>query len=187
MANNASIRLGALFVSFTIFLVIGSGCSTAPATDTERKLLVDDSVSVLRQMKSEDATLVKFLSTSRGYVVYPEASKGGLLVGGAYGRGVVFDAKGNFVGYADLSQATVGLQAGGQSFNELIVFESDKDFDRFVGGKLTLAVNASAVVLKAGAAKSARYTDGVAVFTSPTGGLMLEAAVGGQQFTYLPK
>jgi lipid-binding SYLF domain-containing protein len=99
----------------------------------------------------------------------------------------VFDAKGNFVGYADLSQATVGLQAGGQSFNELIVFESDKDFDRFVGGKLALAVNASAVVLKAGAAKSARYTDGVAVFTSPTGGLMLEAAVGGQQFTYLPK
>ena len=91
------------------------------------------------------------------------------------------------IGYSDISQATIGLQAGGQSFSEMLVFESKADLDRFTAGKMSFAANASAVALKSGKAASTRYTDGVAIFVKPIGGLMGEAAVGGQQFTFQPK
>jgi lipid-binding SYLF domain-containing protein len=169
-----------------ILLALTAGCATAPATTSERSALVDESASSLRQMKLADASLAGFLGKSYGYVIFPNVGKGGFIAGGAYGRGTVYE-KGQFVGYADLSQATVGLQAGGQSYSELIAFESQRDFDRFIGGRLTFAANLSAVALQSGAAASARYTDGVAVFVQPSGGLMLEAAVGGQTFHFMPK
>jgi lipid-binding SYLF domain-containing protein len=112
--------------------------------------------------------------------------KGGLIAGGAYGRGEVYQG-GEMIGFADLSQATIGAQAGGQEFSELIAFESQNALDGFKQNKLRFAANASAVALKSGTAKSARYDDGVAVFIRPTGGLMVEAAIGGQSFSYLPK
>jgi lipid-binding SYLF domain-containing protein len=119
-------------------------------------------------------------------VIFPNVGKGAWIVGGAYGRGVVYE-QGQFVGYADISQATVGLQAGGQTYTELVVFEDKASLDRFKTGKLSFAANVSAVILKSGAAASAKYTDGVAVFVKPIGGAMVEAAIGGQQFTYQPK
>jgi len=111
--------------------------------------------------------------------------KGGAIVGGAYGRGEVYE-QGKMIGWADLSQATVGAQLGGQSFSELILFENKATLDSFRNGKLKFATNASAVALKSGAAESAKYTDGVLVFVEPREGLMLEAAVGGQSFSFPP-
>ena len=165
---------------------IMSGCTTAPSTESDKRSLIDDAAGTLRHMKVQDASLDRFLARSYGYTIFPSVGKGGLIAGGAYGRGIVYE-KGQMVGYSDLSQATVGLQAGGQTYSELVVFETQIDFDRFIGGRLTLSANLSAVALKSGAASSARYTDGVAVFVEPIGGLMLEAAIGGQQFTYMPK
>ena len=135
-----------------------------------------------REVKGAD----QLLADAKAVLVLPEVVKGGLIVGGAYGRGTVFE-QGAFLGYSDITQATVGLQAGGQSFAELVVFETRTDLNRFTAGKLALAANISAVILKSGAADSARYTDGVAVFVEPIGGAMVEAAIGGQQFTFDPK
>jgi lipid-binding SYLF domain-containing protein len=81
----------------------------------------------------------------------------------------------------------VGLQARGQSFSELLVFENKAALDRFKEGKLDFAADASAVVLKSGAAVNANFVNGVAVVVSPIGGAMLEASIGGQQFTYQQK
>jgi lipid-binding SYLF domain-containing protein len=167
-------------------MLILAGCTTAPQGENERQMLVDQSTDSLRQMKAQDSSLISFLNHSYAYTIFPNVGKGAFIAGGAYGRGVVYE-QGKMVGYSDISQATVGLQAGGQSYSELVVFEQQRDFDRFIGGRLTFAANASAVAIKTGAAESAQYTDGVAVFVAPTGGLMVEAAIGGQQFTYIPR
>lgn len=165
--------------------MFAAGCQTMP-NESEKPDLAEQTSAAMKKLRNDDPGLDRFLSRSYGYVIFPRAGKGGFIFGGAYGRGQVYE-QGNFVGYADVSQATVGLQAGAQSFSELVCLETKTDFDRFTAGKFAFAANASAVALKTGAADSAKYNDGVAVFVEPIGGLMLEAVVGGQQFTYVPK
>ena len=169
-----------------ICLVV-TGCATAPETGTAKRQLDDDAIAALKSAELADASLSKFLANSAGYVVFPTVSKGAVGIGGSYGRGIVYNGNDQMIGYADITQATIGLQAGGEEFSEILVLESRADMDRFKAGKTALAGNLSAVALKTGAADSARYTDGVAVFVQPIGGLMVEASVGGQQFTYQSK
>jgi lipid-binding SYLF domain-containing protein len=96
---------------------------------------------------------------------------------------VVYE-RGQHVGYSDLTQGSVGVQAGGQSFSELLVFENKAALDRFKAGQFGFTADASAVVLTSGAATNATFVDGVAVVVQPLSGVMVEAAIGGQQFTY---
>ena len=163
-----------------------AGCSTEPTSRGDRDVLSDDVATTTKRMYLEDAGLQPFLAKAYAYVIFPSVGKGGLILGGSYGRGQVYQ-QGQFVGYADISQATIGLQAGGQSFSEAIAFQDANSLARFESGQFAFAANASAVALKAGAASSADYTNGVAVFVDPQGGLMAEAAIGGQSFTYQPK
>jgi len=162
-----------------------AGCSTAPKSTSERNALENRSNSALSEMKSNDASLDGFLRNSYGYAIFPSVGKGGLIVGGGYGRGEVYE-QGKFIGFADITQATVGLQAGGQSFSELIVFQNKEALDNFRYGKVKFTANASAVAIKAGASTAANYSHGVAIFTMAQGGLMAEAAVGGQEFGFVP-
>jgi lipid-binding SYLF domain-containing protein len=179
-------RSNAISMSLLSALVTLSGCATAPKTEAKRDELKTNANDALAEMRSGDASLHGFLGKSHAYAVFPHVGKGGAIVGGSYGRGIVYE-KGMPIGYADISQATVGLQLGGQTFMELLAFESAKDLHRFTSGKLAFSANLSAVVLKTGAAESARYTDGVAVFVKPIGGAMVEASIGGQQFTFEPR
>jgi len=174
-------------VLFALVAMIGiiGGCSTAPKGEAAKENLHEDVMSTLRTLKSEDPSLDEFMSKGHSYAIFPSVGKGGLIAGGAYGRGEVYQG-GRMIGYADLSQATIGAQAGGQEFSELIVFESPNALERFKSNSLRFAAEASAVALKSGAAKSAKYENGVAVFTRPTGGLMFEAAIGGQSFSFQP-
>jgi lipid-binding SYLF domain-containing protein len=161
-----------------------AGCATAP-DPSDRGQLSADARDALAQAQATDPTLSTLLKSSPGYAVFPRVGKGAAVVGGSYGRGAVYEG-GILVGYTDVTQATVGLQAGAQEFREVVVFETPQALARFKAGKVTLAASYSAVALKTGAGGSARYTDGVAVFVEPIGGLMFEAAIGGQQFTYQP-
>ena len=137
-------------------------------------------------MRTADPTLGALMQKGYGYAVFPNVDKGGLGVGGAYGRGVVYE-RGQPIGYSDLTQGTVGVQAGGQSFSELLVFETKAALDRFKAGQFGFAAGASAVVLTSGVATKANFVDGVAVVVQPLSGVMVEAAIGGQQFTYQAK
>jgi lipid-binding SYLF domain-containing protein len=137
-------------------------------------------------MRTGDPALGALVQRSYGYSMFPNVGKGGLGVGGAYGRGVVYE-RGQHIGYSDLTQGSVGLQAGGQSFSELILFENQAALDRFKAGQLDFAADASAVILKSGVATNANFVNGVAVVLQPIGGAMFEAAIGGQQFTYQAK
>jgi lipid-binding SYLF domain-containing protein len=170
-------------------LVVGgmmSGCATAPRSDEGRATLRSDVDATRARMKTVDPFIETLIGQSAGYVIFPSVGRGGLVVGGAFGRGEVYRA-GNFIGFADITQMTVGAQAGGQRFSQLILFENDAAVDRFTRGSFRFSANASAVIMQAGAAASARYTDGVMVFVQPQGGLMLEASIGGQTFSFQPK
>jgi lipid-binding SYLF domain-containing protein len=148
----------------------------ADATLTE----ADDAISALRKA---DPGLKTFLDRAAGYAVFPSVGKGGLVVGGAGGSGIVFE-KGKAVGKTTLSQVTVGAQVGGQAYYEIIFFETADALAAFKKGEWTMAAQVSAVALSSGASADAKYRQGVAVFTLTKGGAMAEAAVGGQKFTY---
>lgn len=149
----------------------------------------DDPVKEAREtievFKKADPGISKFLASAAGYAVFPTVAKGAVGVGGAHGSGVLFE-KGNPIGKASLTQVTVGLQLGGQSYSEIIFFQTAAALTDFKKGRFALAAQASAVALAAGASADAKYQNGVAVFTAAKGGLMYEASVGGQKFKYEP-
>jgi lipid-binding SYLF domain-containing protein len=162
-----------------------SGCATAP-TSTEGKADLDRDVkTALAKAKAQDPTLQAFLDKAYGYAIFPDVRKGAVGVGGAYGKGEVFE-RGTKIGYCDLSQATIGLQLGGQAYTEIITFENKAVLENFKNGNLRFSGQATAVALKAGAGSNAQYIDGVRVLTVGEQGLMFEAAIGGQTFSFQP-
>ena len=163
-----------------------SGCATAPKTDKDKVVLHNEVEGQLNVMKAQDPSFEDFLRNAYAYAVFPNVGKGGLGVGAAFGRGEVYE-NGEMIGHAALEQGTIGLQIGGQNYAEVIAFQGKSALDRFTSNRLEVTAQASAVALKSGAAKTARYTDGVAIFVNVKGGLMAEAAVGGQRFTFTPE
>ena len=160
------------------------GCSTTPKSAEGKEDLQGWAQRAIDRMTAADPDLRGVIDASHGYAVFPKVGKGGLIVGGGYGRGVVYE-QGAMIGYADLTQASIGAQIGGQTFSELLVFENKEALDRFRQNKLEFSANASAVILKKGAAKAARFENGVAIFIEPRAGAMAEASVGGQKFTFV--
>lgn len=152
--------------------------------DPKSKMLMDAQKAKAALIKN-DAGLGNLFKTAYGYVIFPNIGKGGLGVGGAGGKGTLYES-GLAVGKAKMVQITVGLQAGGQAYREVIFFETREALERFKQGKLEISGQMSAVVVKAGASANAKYTDGILIFTDTRGGLMAEASVGGQKFSYTP-
>ena len=169
-------------------LVIGfvAACATAPKTESGKRDLEARADTTLRTMIQRDPSLQGLLGRSAGYVVFPEIGKGGVVVGAAYGRGVLYQG-GRRIGFVELNQGSIGAQLGGQTFSELIVFQDQFAVERLKQGNFSLGANVSAVALNAGAAASADFQDGVAVFTVPRGGLMAELSVSGQQLNFEPR
>jgi lipid-binding SYLF domain-containing protein len=162
-----------------------AGCSTAPKSAEGQAQLTVKAEDAIQMAKKTDPGLQKFFDTAAGYAVFPSVGKGGVGLGAAYGRGEVFEG-GKPVGYATLTQASIGLQLGGQKYTELIFFENKTALDHFKSGSFAFSAQASAVALKSGVSANAKYSDGVAVFTLGETGLMYEASVGGQKFAYQP-
>lgn len=156
---------------------------------TPARVVADDPVKEAREtievFQKADPSISKFFSGSAGYAVFPTVGKGAIGVGGAGGSGVLFE-KGNPIGKTSLAQVTVGLQLGGQSYSEIVFFQTAAALTDFKKGTFALAAQVSAVAAAAGASANAKYQHGVAVFTIAKGGLMYEASVGGQKFKYEP-
>jgi lipid-binding SYLF domain-containing protein len=171
-----------LLVGLIGFLAI-SGCATAPPTKQGKVDIRDEAAIALTKAQANDPTLTPLLNAAAGYAVFPSIGKGGAGIGGAYGKGVLYQ-NGTAVGYCDLSQATIGAQLGGQSYSEIICFADANSIARFQQGKFRFDAQATAVALKSGAGADAKYRDGVAVFTMDETGLMAEATIGGQDFSY---
>ena len=160
-----------------------AGCETAPKTQPERQVLIDKSGQTITEFRSLDPSMQSWFDSSHGYAVFPAVGSGAFIVGGSFGRGVVYE-RGVAIGFADIKQGSVGLQAGGQGYSEIIFFQTKEIFDSFKSGTFSFSADATAVAASAGAAGQTTFKNGVAAFIKGQSGLMAGAAIGGQGFSF---
>jgi lipid-binding SYLF domain-containing protein len=155
------------------------------AQDESQKRIINDSKEAKASFLKQDPSMGNLFKNSYGYVIFPDVGKGAAGVGGAAGKGALYE-KGKPEGTAKMLQVSVGAQAGGQAYREVIFFENKAALDRFKNNKIEFSAQTSAIAAKAGSSANENYRDGVVVFSQEKGGLMLEASLGGQKFTYKP-
>jgi lipid-binding SYLF domain-containing protein len=174
-------RKSALFAVLFFFLASPSALlAFEPDTSNEMQLSV---AKAILDVKKADPGMERFFTGAAGYAVFPSVGKGGIVIGGAHGKGLVIVGD-KAIGKTSLSQATIGLQLGGQVYAQFIFFKDDTALGHFQRGNWEMNAQASAVAVTLGASADADYDKGVAVFSNVGGGLMAEASVGGQKFTY---
>ena len=183
----------------TRFLLILAALSLASASPAS-----DDTYSKAVRVFKEAGQSEAYFPKAYGYALFPTVGKGGFVIGGAHGSGRVY-AGGNYVGDTSMTQLSIGFQAGGQAFSEIVFFKDKRAFEDFSSGNFEFSAQIAAVAITAGAGASAGttgssagasvsnsaatnvgqgWTKGMAVFTVAKGGLMYEATVGGQKFSY---
>lgn len=172
----------ALFALMLLFNMVFSFHSTAQKSAKDKKLESDCSFA-REAFISKDKLMKNLFDDATAYVIFPNVGKGGFIVGGAMGNGIVYQ-KGKPIGKAKLTQLSAGLQAGGQSYSEVIFFENQDVLNKFKENKVEFSASASAVIANEGAAANHNYQEGVMIFVHVKGGLMLEVSAGGQQFKY---
>jgi len=162
-----------------------------------------DEYSETRRM-FENAGIGKMFNSAHGYALFPTIGKGGFVVGGAYGKGRVYE-QGHYIGNATMAQATIGFQLGGTGFSQVVFFQDKRALSEFIGGNFKFGAEAQATILTAAAGATANtggssatasggknnaaigssgYYKGMATFTITKGGLMYEASIGGQKFSF---
>ncbi|MGN6107538.1 MAG: hypothetical protein ACTHU0_20680 [Kofleriaceae bacterium] len=159
------------------------GCGGAPKTVQEQQSLVQRANATLNEMFAKNPGLRDVVAASYGYAVFPSVGKGGVVVGGAYGRGILYE-QGRPTGFVELKQGSLGAQLGGASFSELVILRSPHEVADLKAGRFNVGANATAVLVTAGAAGAART--GATVFVMPRGGLMVDVSVAGQTLGYQP-
>lgn len=182
-----------ILISFTMIILFISPFASADEYSDTQKMFVEGGAQ-------------DYFSDYYGYALFPTIGKGGFGIGGAYGKGKVYK-KGVYQGDTSMSQITIGLQLGGQAYSQAIFFQDKRSFDEFTLGNFEFGAQATAVALTAGVSAEASTKGssagasggknnaktvaepykGMAVFTIAKGGLMYEASIGGQKFTYEAK
>jgi lipid-binding SYLF domain-containing protein len=167
---------------------------------------VKDYSKTIEQFK-EISVVAKFFDSAYGYAVFPSIGKGGLGVGGSHGKGQVYRG-GEVIGFTSTSDISIGFQAGGQAYSQIIFFQNEKALNKFIKGNFEFDASASAIAVQASAEASAStegsgaaasgsktsekatagadYENGMVIFTMAKGGLMYAATIAGQKYTYKP-
>ena len=177
-------------VAMTVLALAASAARADEYTDT---------INVFKKAIESSA----FFDKAYGYAVFPTIGKAGVGLGGAFGKGRVYE-KGKVIGDTSMTQVSVGWQLGGEGFSQIIFFEDKRALDEFKKGNFEFSAEASAVAITAAAGAQAtttgstagasagkhdakavgKYHKGTAIFTVAKGGLMYQATVGGQKFSY---
>ena len=165
----------------------------------------EDYSSTIELFRSSPA-VASFFAASYGYAVFPLIGKAGFVVGGSYGKGQVYRG-GIVTGTTSVIEGSIGFQAGGQAFSEIIFFQDERAYREFISGSFEFDATAQAVAVTAGVTAQAGttgtsagvsagprtgiqagtgYVKGFATFVHAQGGLMYEFSVGGQKFTFRP-
>ena len=165
-----------------VLTLVGAWVAAA-APEADR--LDSDSRDSLQMFRASGGKMQRVMEKAYGYAIFPSVGKGAVGIGAAEGRGQVYE-KGALIGTAKLTQVSVGAQLGAQSYSELVLFKTPKALDDFRDGKTALSGGLSAVVAAEGAGDDVKYEHGVLVCTMGRSGLMFEASLGGQHFTFTP-
>lgn len=186
-------RLTSLFL-FPMLIFFTCSLALADNYSDTKKMFVDAGVGYM-------------FESAYGYALFPTIGKAGFVVGGAYGEGRVY-RQGTFIGTTTMTQATIGFQLGGSGFSQVIFFQDKRALSEFTRGNFEFGTEVQAVALTAAAGAtastkgtsavasggknnaeiaSAGYYKGMATYTITKGGLMYEASVGGQKFTFAGK
>lgn len=168
-----------------LLIFMGSLVLTLSAQTKKEKKLIKEADKAVATLLKVTPDIREYFDKSAGCVVFPNVGKGGFIIGGSSGHGVLY-VYGKKQGLASLLEVSIGAQAGGEALIEVIFFEQQADIDKFKESKYAFDAGVSATAIKSGVSLDAKYTDGVAVFTHTKGGLMAEASVGGQKFKYKP-
>lgn len=185
--------------TFTLLMLLAVGAVGAANAWADK---YEETIGLFREAGESS----NYFGNSYGYAVFPTIGKGGIGIGAAHGSGRVY-VQGQYVGDTSMTAVSLGLQLGGQAFSEIVFFEDERAFKEFSSGEFAFGANASAVAITAAAQASASttgggsagasggkrdattagaYSRGMAVFTVAKGGLMYEAAIAGQKFSYKP-
>ena len=188
--------------SFCVSLVFGI---TVLILTSSASFAVEDYSSTIKVFK-ESPQVKHYFKEAYGYAVFPTVGKGGFGIGGAYGKGQVYRG-GKVTGITKLVKVSIGFQAGGQAFSQIIFLQDKRAYDEFTSGEFAFDAQASAVAITAGAQAQAgstgatagasagprtaahaktNYYKGMAIFVHTKGGLMYEAAIAGQKFSFEP-
>lgn len=178
--NRSSVAM--LIISLTLLPWL-AGCATAPYVSGGS--FDQETAGAISLFKRTDPTMERLFASAAGYAVFPTVTKGAIGIGGAHGDGQVF-ADGKLIGLSALGQGTIGVQLGAQAYAEVIFFKDKVTLDGFAEGQWALSAQATAVAAAEGVSANVDYQKGVMVFTVAKGGLMFEASVGGQRFTFTP-
>jgi lipid-binding SYLF domain-containing protein len=190
--HNMFKRLLSIFAIFSLLLPVSSAWADE----------YTDTINIFKNAGESG----KLLNTAYGYAVFPTIGKGAVGIGGAHGKGRVYE-KGKYIGDTSMTQVTVGFQLGGEAYSELILFENPQALKDFTSGNFEFGADVSAVAITAAAGAKAGttgssagasggkkdattkggYHKGMATFTVAKGGLMYEASIGGQKFSYKPR
>jgi lipid-binding SYLF domain-containing protein len=184
-----------IFKSFLAIMILGACFSGLAVADSYSK-----AISVFKQSEA----VQPFFKNCYGYAIFPTIGKGGIGIGGAYGEGKVYQGK-NVTGTTSLVKLSIGFQLGGQAYSQMIFFQDKRAYDEFTSGNFEFDASASAVAITAGVQAKAgtegatgsatagpatgaqvqtSYRKGMVVFVHAKGGLMYEASIGGQKFSF---
>lgn len=162
-------------------LIVALGANFAVRGDE----LQTEAEQAVKAFQQADSGMKKLLEGAAGYVIFPGIGRGGFIIGGERGKGLVYE-NGKIIGNAKVTEINIGAQVGGETYSELILFETKEALRDFKGSDWEMSAKVNAVVAAEGAASNAKYQQGVAVFTLSKGGLMVQATVGGQKFKFKP-
>ncbi|WP_232504317.1 YSC84-related protein [Shewanella benthica] len=182
--------------------IMATSCALVASLLMSQVALADESYTeTIANFKQANDTH-KFFDNAYGYAIFPTVGKGGFGIGAAYGKGRVFKSHA-YTGDTSLTQISIGFQIGGQAYSEIIFFKDAKSYNEFTSGSFEFSAQASAVAINIGvnaqagttgnsssagkSAAKASYINGMAVYTLAKGGLMFEAALAGQSFTFEEK
>jgi len=172
-----------------LFIVVAAlampACASGPRSSSEQVTMMDKAAATLNEMRARDPGINDVLRTAYAYAVFPDVGKAGLIVGGASGHGILYE-HGVPTGNVHIQQASVGAQAGAQTFAELIVLRNQDDVYKLKAGNFDLGANVSAVIIQSGAAATTGTARGSTVFVLPRGGAMIDVSVSGQRIKFEP-
>lgn len=174
-------------MSFTrtiaLLAALFAGCATAPATRAEKESLQTSARATLDEMIARSPAIQDTIHNAPGYAVFPSIGKGGVLVGGAHGQGILYE-HGVPTGYVSVEQASIGAQLGGETFSELLVLRTPQEIADVRAGRYNVGANLGVSVLKEGASTQTNFNPNASVFVMLRGGLMVDVSVNGQRIKY---